>query len=68
MLGNEMHRAVRLVVDTGMHSKDGPENKPLNFQWKMGRKQKHNNHRNRTLYGHSWTGFIIIIGQLKIMG
>jgi uncharacterized protein (DUF885 family) len=25
MLGNEMHRAVRLVVDTGYTVKDGPE-------------------------------------------
>jgi uncharacterized protein (DUF885 family) len=33
MLGNEMHRAVRLVVDTGIHSKDGPESKLFNFQW-----------------------------------
>jgi uncharacterized protein (DUF885 family) len=31
---NEMHRAVRLVVDTG-DSKDGPESKLFNFQWQM---------------------------------
>jgi uncharacterized protein (DUF885 family) len=40
MLGNEMHRAVRLVVDTGIHSKDGPESKLFNFQWQMRPKAK----------------------------
>jgi uncharacterized protein (DUF885 family) len=35
MLGNEMHRAVRLVVDTGYTVKDGPESKLFNFQWQM---------------------------------
>jgi uncharacterized protein (DUF885 family) len=39
MLGNEMHRAVRLVVDTGYTVKDGPE-KLFNFQWQMRPKAK----------------------------
>jgi uncharacterized protein (DUF885 family) len=40
MLGNEMHRAVRLVVDTGHTVKDGPESKLFNFQWQMRPKAK----------------------------
>jgi uncharacterized protein (DUF885 family) len=31
MLGNEMHRAVRLVVDTDCTAKAGQESKPLNI-------------------------------------
>jgi hypothetical protein len=57
MLGNEMHRAVRLVVDTECIVKDGPENKPLNFQWKMRPKAAITTEIER--YGHSWTGFIV---------
>jgi uncharacterized protein (DUF885 family) len=32
MLGNEMHRAVRLVVDTG-HSKGWTREQAIQFQW-----------------------------------
>jgi uncharacterized protein (DUF885 family) len=31
MLGNEMHRAVRLVVDTGIHSKGWTREQAIQF-------------------------------------
>jgi uncharacterized protein (DUF885 family) len=37
-----MHRAVRLVVDTGYIVKDGQRTNAVNFQWKMRPKVKRN--------------------------
>ena len=33
MLAAEMHRAIRLVVDTGLRQKDGPVKKPSLIPW-----------------------------------
>jgi uncharacterized protein (DUF885 family) len=43
MLGNEMHRAVRLVVDTGIHSKGWTREQAIQFSMANEAESRNNN-------------------------
>jgi hypothetical protein len=43
MLGNEMHRAVRLVVDTGIHSKGWTREQAIQFSMGKRKRSRNNN-------------------------
>jgi uncharacterized protein (DUF885 family) len=67
MLGNEMHRAVRLVVDTGLHSKGWTREQAIKYSLENEAESEASITTNRTIHGYSWSTLSYKIGQLKIM-
>jgi uncharacterized protein (DUF885 family) len=55
MLGNEMHRAVRLVVDTGIHSKGWTREQAIKFSMENEAEIEARLLQKSELYGDSWT-------------
>jgi uncharacterized protein (DUF885 family) len=64
MLGNEMHRAVRLV-DTGLHAKGWTREKAIQFSLANEAESEASIIPEIERYMYSWTSFSYKIGQLK---